>query len=66
MASPQETAAELRAALLALRNAPAADKAAAKARVTTLGAQTAMTMTGNDRKHFVADLDNDIENAMKA
>lgn len=66
MASPEETRAELRAALLTLRNASAAGKAAAKARVTTLGAQTAMTMNTNDRKHFIADLHNDIENAMKA
>lgn len=61
------SAAEIREALLALRNASSDDKAAAKARVTTLGQQTAMEITDKTaRGQFVASLGDDIEDAMKA
>jgi hypothetical protein len=57
--------ADIRAALAALRTATSpADKAAARSRALSLGAQAALTITDKaERDVFVRSLDSDIEDA---
>jgi hypothetical protein len=61
------SAEEIRDALTALRNAPSGQKAAAKAVVTTLGGQTALTINDTTaRTQFVTSLDAEIDDALNA